>query len=59
MFGILPFVDPTIDLGTSAATAVTAIMTQLSTVLPVALGVGGTVIAVTIGWRLFKRFVRG
>lgn len=56
----LPFEDPvTIDLGTSLATAVTAINTQVGAALPIALGVGGTILAAMLGWKLFKRFVRG
>ena len=58
MFRILTL-DPVIDLGDSAAGAVTAILTQVEGVLPIALGLGGTLIAVGIGWKLFKRFVRG
>ena len=51
--------DGTIDLGTSLAGAGTAITTQVGAVLPVALPIAGALIAVTIGWRYFKRFVRG
>lgn len=58
MHFILPMVDPVIDLGSAATGAVTAILTQLDGVLPVALGVGGTVIAITVGWRLFRRFAK-
>ncbi len=57
--GALPMDDPVIDLGTSLTAAVSAITTQVAAALPIALGVGGTIIAVVIGWKLFKRFVRG
>lgn len=59
LFSIILTVDPTIDLGGSVALAVTAITTQIVAVLPLALPVAGSILAVTIGWKLFKRFVRG
>lgn len=59
LVGFVPMEDPTIDLGTSLTAAVTAITTQVAAALPIALGVGGTILAVVIGWKLFKRFVRG
>lgn len=52
--------DPVeIDLVGSLAEAVSAITEQVGGALPIALGVGGLILAATIGWRLFKRFVRG
>lgn len=52
--------DPvTIDIATSVAAAVTAINEQVGGVLPQALTVGGLLLAATIGWKVFKRFVRG
>lgn len=52
--------DPVeIDLGGSLSAAVTAITEQVGGALPIALPVAGAILAVTIGWRLFKRFVRG
>ena len=51
-------------------TAVTALTSALSTtadqmqaaigqVLPIAMGVAGTILVITIGWRLFRNFTRG
>ena len=51
-------------------TAVSALTTALSTtadqmesaiaaVLPIALPVAGTILVITIGWRLFRNFTRG
>lgn len=52
--------DPvTIDLGSALATAATAVTEQVGAALPVALPVAGAIIAVTVGWKIFKRFVRG
>lgn len=52
--------DPVeIDLGASLSTAVTAITEQVGGALPIALPIGGAILAVGIGWKLFKRFVRG
>lgn len=52
--------DPVeIDLVGSLAGAVAAINEQVGGALPIALGVGGLIVAVGIGWKLFKRFVRG
>jgi hypothetical protein len=48
-----------IELGTALASAGTAVETQVSAALPVALPVGGAIIAIGVGWGLFKRFVRG
>ena len=52
------------------STAVTALVAALSTtadqmqsaigqVLPIALPVAGTILVITIGWRLFRNFSRG
>jgi len=52
--------DPvTIDLTSSLAGAVSAIQDQVGGALPIALPVAGAILAATIGWKLFKRFVRG
>lgn len=52
--------DPVeIDLGGSLAGVVTAITEQVGGALPVVLPVAGAILAVTIGWRIVKRFVRG
>lgn len=52
--------DPVeIDLVGSLGAAVTAINEQVGGSLPLALGVGGAILALGIGWKLFKRFVRG
>lgn len=48
-----------IDLGAALTTAATAITDQVGAALPAALGVGAAIIAVTVGWKIFRRFVRG
>lgn len=45
---------PILDL-TSAATAVTA---ELTPAITSALPIAGTIIAVGVGWKMFKRFVK-
>lgn len=52
-------VTPLFDLGTSLTDAVSQITAEISGALPVALPVGGGIIALFLGWRIFKRFVRG
>ena len=52
MFGILA---EGIDLGTALTGAATSVTTQVGAALPVALPIGGSIIAVVIGWKLFKR----
>ena len=53
-----------------ASTAITALITALAStadqmqgaigqVLPYAFGVGGTILVVSLGWRLFRNFSRG
>ena len=61
---------PTVFLTGDTNAAVTALTTALSTtadqmtgaigdILPIALPVAGTILVVTIGWRLFRNFTRG
>ncbi|HEY4225915.1 MAG TPA: hypothetical protein VGM70_08890 [Pseudolysinimonas sp.] len=50
---------PTIDLGASLSDAADAVTAQVSGALPVALPIGGAILAIGIGWRLFKRFAKG
>lgn len=33
--------------------------TTIGDVIPIALGVAGTILVITIGWRLFRNFTRG
>lgn len=49
------YVAGALDIGDAASTASASILSQLGGVLPVALAVGAAVIAVTIGWRFFKK----
>lgn len=49
----------TTAFGTALSTIQTNAESLMGTALPVALGIAGVVIAVNIGWRLFKRFSRG
>jgi hypothetical protein len=51
--------DPDIDLGSGLTTAAAEITSQVGAALPVALGVGAAILAVTVGWKIFRRFVRG
>ncbi len=43
-------------------TAIQGIVTNLessvTTIIPVAMGVGGIILLATVGWRLIKRFVK-
>jgi hypothetical protein len=50
---------PTIDLGAGLDDASTAVTAQVAGALPIALPLGGAILAIGIGWRLFKRFARG
>ena len=54
----------------TTSTAVTALVSALSTtadqmqgaigdILPIALPVAGTILVITVGWRLFRNFTRG
>lgn len=47
------------DLVPALTAAGTAINDTIGDALPIALPIGAGLLAVTIGWRLFKRFVRG
>lgn len=53
------FAGETIDLGAALGTAASSITAQVGSALPAALTVGAAIIAVTVGWRVFKRFVKG
>lgn len=48
-----------IDLGGGLTAAGASITEQVGAALPIALPIAGTLLAVSIGWKLFKRFVRG
>jgi len=50
--------DPLIDLTGAATSAGAEITTQVGAVLPIALPIAGGLLAVGIGWRLFRRFVK-
>lgn len=50
---------PEIDLGAGLTAAATALTEQVAAALPIALPIGAAILAVTIGWKLFKRFARG
>jgi hypothetical protein len=50
--------DSAIDLSTAATSAATAITTQISAVLPIALTTAGSILAVVVGWKIFRRFVK-
>ncbi len=50
--------------GTDAlSTAITSVASdmqgQIGAILPAALGVGGTILVCTLGWKLFKKFTKG
>lgn len=40
---------------TALATVQSDAMTMIQTVLPAALAIGGAVVVVTLGWRIFRR----
>lgn len=45
------------ELMSTAFTGVAGdMMEAIGVILPIALGVGGTVLVVTLGWKLFKKF---
>lgn len=48
-----------IDITAALTAGGTAITDQLEAALPIALPIGAGILAVTIGWKFFKRFVRG
>ncbi len=45
-------------LGTAFQTVSSDMMSAISTVLPIALGVGGAVLVIFLGWKLFKRLAK-
>lgn len=47
------------SLGTAMTSAASSIQGTLGTAIEAALPVAGTILAVTIGWRLFRNFTRG
>lgn len=51
--------DNVIDLGSGLTAAGASITAQVGAALPIALPIAGTLLAVGIGWKFFKRFVRG
>lgn len=50
-------VTPVFDLSASITAAISQITATISANLPAELTVAGGLVAVFIGWRLFKRFV--
>lgn len=50
--------DP-ISITTGLTDAAETLSDSVNAALPVALPIGAAILAVTIGWKLFKRFVRG
>lgn len=46
------------SLGTGMTSAQNYTMSGISTALPIALVIAGVVLAVTIGWRIFKRMAK-
>jgi len=60
--GILHLLEGESGTGTDVAgtisTAVADVSSNIGPVAAVGLGVGGTILAFTIGWRLLKRFAR-
>lgn len=46
------------SLGTGMTSAQNYTMSGISTALPIALVIAGVVIAVTVGWRIFKRMAK-
>ena len=45
-------------LGSSFETVSADMMSAISTVLPIALGVAGAILVITLGWKLFKRLAK-
>lgn len=48
-----------IDMSAGLTAAGAAINEQVGAALPIALPIGAGILAVTLGWRFFKRFVKG
>lgn len=46
-------------LSTAMSSAASEIQTVIGNAVNVALPVAGTILAITIGWRLFRNFTRG
>lgn len=46
------------SLGTGMTSAQNYTMSGISTALPIALVIAGVIIAVTVGWRIFKRMAK-
>lgn len=59
MFGLLAATGDPITIGTSLTGAASVINDNVNAALPVALPIGGAILAVGVGWRLFKRFAKG
>ena len=45
-------------LNTAMNSAASDMGTAISTVAPLALGIGAAVLVITMGWKLFKRFTK-
>ena len=45
-------------LGTSFGTVASDMMEAIGTILPIALGVGGAILVIFLGWKLFKRLTK-
>lgn len=45
-------------LGTAFETVSADMMSAISTVLPIALGIGGAILVIFLGWKLFKRLTK-
>lgn len=54
--------ETTTSVGTMLGDAMTTVsadmMSAIGTVLPIALGVGGAILVVFLGWKLFKRLTK-
>ena len=45
-------------LGTSMQTVSSDMMSAIGTVLPIALGIGGSVLVIFLGWKIFKKLTK-
>lgn len=45
-------------LGTSFTGVASDMMDAIGTILPIALGVGGAILVIYLGWKLFKRLTK-
>jgi len=46
-------------LQTAMTTVASDMTSAIGSILPIALGVAGSILVITLGWKLFRRFTKG